>query len=466
MYDYSMYDKKFMPAEIKKFTNDWSLEFPMMGIQKPRALACVIEPLVQRIYLERNGTNNSYDPEVHVCNMMHEYSGLGLELRYQIIGGIGRTAHNHLAYKKYAGKIKEAMPFPLEGDIYLNDVVNIYKRHIESKLNERLTCQCELQTIAMLHGWFGQVENIQISIAYAREIFDKSEQFRRWRDKNTDKFESWIREVEETALDRKKLQENYERKLAEEKLTKVPRRAILLSETDGKNVRQSATQGNSAPIRTDLAELSACGRRGTGRTQSVENGTVDANKFWEIIECAHEQAGMDADEICVHLADILSEYNLNDIILWQRIFEGYAELANRSKLRAAAFLLMDGCDDNDFDYFRGWLITRGKSVFLNAIRDPDTLADFIGAEIGEYDDIIGVAYSAYAKKTKAANDPENGFWERVGESFLSDELKAEMSAEIVCADDMDIEWHGFDEDLFPQILPRLYTGLGWAEGAE
>ncbi|EKC76209.1 hypothetical protein LEA_04821 [human gut metagenome] len=34
-----------------------------------------------------------------------------------------------------------------------------------------------------------------------------------------------------------------------------------------------------------------------------------------------------------------------------------------------------GCSDDGFIDFRAWLIAQGKEVYMNALRDPDTLAD-------------------------------------------------------------------------------------------
>ena len=34
-----------------------------------------------------------------------------------------------------------------------------------------------------------------------------------------------------------------------------------------------------------------------------------------------------------------------------------------------------GCSDDGFDYFRGWLIARGRQAFDQAVADPDALAN-------------------------------------------------------------------------------------------
>ena len=41
----------------------------------------------------------------------------------------------------------------------------------------------------------------------------------------------------------------------------------------------------------------------------------------------------------------------------------------------AAYLLNGGCSDDSFDDFRATLISMGRSVYEEALRDPETLAD-------------------------------------------------------------------------------------------
>ncbi|MEO5978010.1 MAG: DUF4240 domain-containing protein, partial [Chryseolinea sp.] len=41
---------------------------------------------------------------------------------------------------------------------------------------------------------------------------------------------------------------------------------------------------------------------------------------------------------------------------------------------AAAYTIHSGCSDDGFADFRGWLISRGKSVYENSLSSPDNLA--------------------------------------------------------------------------------------------
>ncbi len=64
----------------------------------------------------------------------------------------------------------------------------------------------------------------------------------------------------------------------------------------------------------------------------------------------------------------------------------------------AAYIINGGCSDDGFDYFRGWLIGKGREVFEAAMADPDSLVDYVEDEV-ECEDLLSVAWQAYKDKT-------------------------------------------------------------------
>lgn len=105
---------------------------------------------------------------------------------------------------------------------------------------------------------------------------------------------------------------------------------------------------------------------------------MDTKRFWEIIDSARIQAG-DWEDMSSPLTDMLSSLDISDIIKWQKIFEQYQHLSNKSKLWAAAYVINGGCSDDGFEYFRGWLIAQGKASFhpvrcVNNIPYPNDFA--------------------------------------------------------------------------------------------
>ncbi len=68
------------------------------------------------------------------------------------------------------------------------------------------------------------------------------------------------------------------------------------------------------------------------------------------------------------------------------------------RLWGAAYLIQGGCSDDGFEYFRSWLISRGRAVFESAVEEPDSLAGFLAEgeepELEEFMYVAGEAYEA------------------------------------------------------------------------
>ena len=51
----------------------------------------------------------------------------------------------------------------------------------------------------------------------------------------------------------------------------------------------------------------------------------------------------------------------------------------------AAYIMNGGCSDDSFEYFRLWVISRGKDVYQKAKANPDTLISQVAKEQDFYD---------------------------------------------------------------------------------
>jgi len=132
-------------------------------------------------------------------------------------------------------------------------------------------------------------------------------------------------------------------------------------------------------------------------------------------------------------------------------------VAYKQKLWAAA--MMNGCSDDSFDYFRGWLIAQGKDMYFAAPRDPDSLADMESVkrfalevkkskgmtplksyyEEPRFEEILAVADYAYRGKTGKV-----GFYCHVFNSSLPVKTCLAIDREIAYASDMDVAYLDFD----------------------
>ncbi len=111
---------------------------------------------------------------------------------------------------------------------------------------------------------------------------------------------------------------------------------------------------------------------------------MDETEFWELIDSTREAAGGDPEEQADLLLDRLLQLDPDLVLDFARHFEARYNRAYRWDLWGAAWLLLDGCSDDAFDFFRCWLIGQGREVFEGALHEPDALAELLG----EFDEEI------------------------------------------------------------------------------
>ena len=182
-------------------------------------------------------------------------------------------------------------------------------------------------------------------------------------------------------------------------------------------------------------------------------------EFWGLIDKARESTD-GQEKMYDSLVASLARLGVPQIMEWQQIFDRYQRLSYKPKLWAAAYVINGGCSDDCFDYFRAWLTAQGKTVFLQALRDPDSLAEEVDPDEAEceFENMLGVGAAAYFARTGATRD-YRGFYAELKEYPLSEALAAQMEAEIVYADDIDVEWDEGDD--LTKLLPRLCEEYDW-----
>ena len=131
------------------------------------------------------------------------------------------------------------------------------------------------------------------------------------------------------------------------------------------------------------------------------------DRFWKIIERTRSPDG-DQERQMAALAAELSGMSRGEIESFGAIFDRLLIESYSWDLWGAAHVIMGGASDDGFEYFRIWLISRGRSVFEAARANPDELAALIPAgfdETAEFELLAYVAADAWAEKT--GDDPTN-----------------------------------------------------------
>ena len=118
-------------------------------------------------------------------------------------------------------------------------------------------------------------------------------------------------------------------------------------------------------------------------------------RFWSLIDSARAARGRTSAALVKALAQLPPD----QIVSFDAWFWAYYLAAQREDLWAAVYAIRGGCSDDSFDYFRGWLISRGEAAFLGAIRDPESLAVIIGDADPRDELMLGAARNAHERAT-------------------------------------------------------------------
>ncbi|MCF3112062.1 DUF4240 domain-containing protein [Niabella sp. CC-SYL272] len=72
-----------------------------------------------------------------------------------------------------------------------------------------------------------------------------------------------------------------------------------------------------------------------------------------------------------------------------------------SEMWCAGYIMNGGCSDDGFEYFRNWVISRGRDTYLKAKQNPDNLITQVhrDAEYYEFEAFWYVALEAFKQKT-------------------------------------------------------------------
>lgn len=130
---------------------------------------------------------------------------------------------------------------------------------------------------------------------------------------------------------------------------------------------------------------------------------MDETQFWEIVDSTREAADGDPEDHADLLVDRLAQLDPEAVVDFARHFETRFLRAYTWDLWGAADIMLGGADEESFDYFRCWLISRGRHVFEGALHSPDDLADlaadFDPETDGDAEDVGYAADEAYEQLT-------------------------------------------------------------------
>jgi len=127
------------------------------------------------------------------------------------------------------------------------------------------------------------------------------------------------------------------------------------------------------------------------------------DQFWAIVQSSLDESGGDLEcqENC--LVNSLERLTPEEMIGFRLRTDKLLHDSYKSEMWCAGYLINGGCSDDGFEYFRLWLISKGKIVFEDANRNPDSLIDHIDENLGqdfEFESFWYVALTAFENTTK------------------------------------------------------------------
>lgn len=129
---------------------------------------------------------------------------------------------------------------------------------------------------------------------------------------------------------------------------------------------------------------------------------MDEETFWELVDEARAEAGSDDELFLRTLQSGLLELPPNAIEGFRDRLDEMLARAYRWDLWAAAYIINGGCSDDAFEYFRGWLVSRGRVIFEAALLDPETLSGLVPADpdwVAEFEEILYLPVYTLEQKT-------------------------------------------------------------------
>ncbi|MCZ2257730.1 DUF4240 domain-containing protein [Sporosarcina sp. G11-34] len=175
---------------------------------------------------------------------------------------------------------------------------------------------------------------------------------------------------------------------------------------------------------------------------------MEKKEFWKLIEKSRE---FDQAE---WLTEELAQKGLEEVLDFEFLFEELMNASYQSRLWGAAFVLMGGCSDDTFDYFRGWLIGQGEKVYNKVMKNHEFLAEYINEDnlddegLPQNEELLSVGVDAYTLiKT---GDIE---WD---DDIHNELLEALDKKGLQSVTDIEFDWEEDDlENLFPVLWERF-----------
>lgn len=136
------------------------------------------------------------------------------------------------------------------------------------------------------------------------------------------------------------------------------------------------------------------------------NQMIDEDKFWAIIEKSLKETNNQEDQE-IYLISALEQVSPQEMLGFRLRTDKLMYDSYTSNLWCANYIISNGVTDDGFDYFRCWLISRGKDAFYKVQENPEYLINLVENEPKTYDfeGFWYVAMNAFKNMTNQELNP-------------------------------------------------------------
>lgn len=180
---------------------------------------------------------------------------------------------------------------------------------------------------------------------------------------------------------------------------------------------------------------------------------MDEDRYWQIVKRSLDESGDDQDRQESSLVRELEKLSPKEIVGFSLRTDKLLYDTYTSHLWCAGYVMNGGCSDDMFEYFRRWVISRGREVYENAKADPDSLINVadvpVSEDIFDFESFGYVAVKAFENKTgKSLYD----YIDRDNFKFAEGDYPK-----------FDFDWEEDDPESMKRICPRLFARFAESE---
>lgn len=127
---------------------------------------------------------------------------------------------------------------------------------------------------------------------------------------------------------------------------------------------------------------------------------LDEELFWSIIDLSIKNAKNQDNQENILVKEI-EKLTPKQMIGFRLRTDKLLYDTYNSEMWCAGYIMNGGCSDDGFEYFRNWVISRGKDTYYKAKENPDSLiSEFTeGEEYYDFESFWYVALTAFENKT-------------------------------------------------------------------